>query len=165
MSKPHLQRPPIFTLDHACHFYLWTMLLHFGFQMHSLPQWPKWVSNICLKGHKAGCSGPWRRSYTVYTPEWLPHASVSLPDWNQKYRKGLPWWPSGWESACQWRGHRFDPWLGKTLHATGQLSPRAGTTEGRAPESLRSSVREAATPRSPSTAHSSEDPAQPQIKK
>ena len=25
---------------------------------------------------------------------------------------GLPWWSSGWESALQFRGHGFDPWLG-----------------------------------------------------
>ena len=26
---------------------------------------------------------------------------------------GLPWWVNGEESACQWRRHRFDPWVGK----------------------------------------------------
>ena len=26
---------------------------------------------------------------------------------------GLPWWLSGKESACQWKRHRFDPWVGK----------------------------------------------------
>ena len=25
----------------------------------------------------------------------------------------LPWWLSGKESACQYRRHRFDPWVGK----------------------------------------------------
>ena len=25
----------------------------------------------------------------------------------------LPWWRSGWESACQCRGHGFGPWSGK----------------------------------------------------
>ena len=29
---------------------------------------------------------------------------------------GLPWWSSAWESACQCRGHRFDPWSGKVPH-------------------------------------------------
>ena len=47
----------------------------------------------------------------------------------KKMNKGLPWWSSGWESACQWRGHRFDPWSGKIPYATGQLSPCAKTTE------------------------------------
>ena len=43
---------------------------------------------------------------------------------------GLPWWHSGWESACQCRGHGFEPWSGKIPHATEQLGPWATTTEG-----------------------------------
>ena len=43
--------------------------------------------------------------------------------------KGLPWWRSGWESACQCRGHGFEPWSGKIPHAAGQLGPWATTTE------------------------------------
>ena len=35
---------------------------------------------------------------------------------------GLPWWSSGWEPACQYRGHGFDSWSGKIPHAAGQLS-------------------------------------------
>ena len=42
---------------------------------------------------------------------------------------GLPWWHSGWESACQCRGHGFEPWSGKIPHATEQLGPWATTTE------------------------------------
>ena len=42
---------------------------------------------------------------------------------------GLPWWRSGWESACQCRGHRFEPWSGKIPHAAGQLGPWATITE------------------------------------
>ena len=42
---------------------------------------------------------------------------------------GLPWWRSGWESACQCRGHRFEPWSGKIPHAAEQLGPWATTTE------------------------------------
>ena len=34
--------------------------------------------------------------------------------------QGLPWWRSGWESACQCRGHGFEPWSGKIPHATEQ---------------------------------------------
>ena len=26
---------------------------------------------------------------------------------------GLPWWLSGKESACQYRRHRFNPWIRK----------------------------------------------------
>ena len=42
---------------------------------------------------------------------------------------GLPWWCSGWESACQCRGHRFEPWSGRIPHAAEQLGPWATTTE------------------------------------
>ena len=38
---------------------------------------------------------------------------------------GLPWWCSGWESACQCRGHRS----GKIPHAAEQLSLCATTAE------------------------------------
>ena len=44
-------------------------------------------------------------------------------------RLGLPWWQSGWESACQYRGHGFEPWSGKIPHAAEQLGPWAKTTE------------------------------------
>ena len=46
-----------------------------------------------------------------------------------KIRLGLPWWRSGWESACQCRGHGFEPWSGKIPHATELLSLCATTTE------------------------------------
>ena len=42
---------------------------------------------------------------------------------NQKMGKGLPWWRSGWESACQCRGHGLEPWSGKIPHAAEQLGP------------------------------------------
>ena len=35
---------------------------------------------------------------------------------------GLPWWRSGYESACQCRGHKFEPWSGKIPRAAEQLS-------------------------------------------
>ena len=44
-------------------------------------------------------------------------------------RVGFPWWCSGWESACQCRGHGFELWSGKIPHATEQLGPWATTTE------------------------------------
>ena len=47
----------------------------------------------------------------------------------QKESWGLPWWHSGWESACQCRGHGFEPWSGKIPHATEQLGPWATTAE------------------------------------
>ena len=42
---------------------------------------------------------------------------------------GLPWWCSGWESACQCRGHGFEPWSGRIPHAVEQLGPWATITE------------------------------------
>ena len=38
------------------------------------------------------------------------------------YIQGLPWWRSK-ESACQCRGHGFEPWSRKIPHVTEQLSP------------------------------------------
>lgn len=43
--------------------------------------------------------------------------------------RGFPWGPSGEESACQCRRHRFDAWSGKTPHRTEQLSPCTATAE------------------------------------
>ena len=45
------------------------------------------------------------------------------------HKEGLPWWRSGWESACQCRGHGFEPWAGKIPHAAERLGPWATTTE------------------------------------
>ena len=42
---------------------------------------------------------------------------------------GLPWWHSGWESACQCRGHGFEPWSGKIPHAAERLGPWATIAE------------------------------------
>ena len=42
---------------------------------------------------------------------------------------GLPWWCSGWESACQGRGHEFVPWSGKIPHAAEQLGQCATAAE------------------------------------
>ena len=41
------------------------------------------------------------------------------------YVQGLPWWCSGWESACQCRGHGFEPWSGRVPHAAERLGPWA----------------------------------------
>ena len=47
----------------------------------------------------------------------------------QKETCGLPWWCSGWGSACQCRGHRFEPWSGRIPHAAEQLGPWATIAE------------------------------------
>ena len=76
---------------------------------------------------------------------------------------GLPWWRSGWESACQCRGHGFEPWSGKIPHAAEQLGPWATTTEP-ARWSLCSATGEAAIVRAPCTTMKS-DPLLPQLEK
>ena len=58
--------------------------------------------------------------------EWLPQ-SVSLL--TLTFKTGLPWWRSGWESACQCRGHGFEPCSGRIPRAAEQLGPWATTTE------------------------------------
>ena len=47
----------------------------------------------------------------------------------KKLKIGLPWWRSGWESACQCRGHGLGPWSGKIPHAAEQMGPWATITE------------------------------------
>ena len=47
------------------------------------------------------------------------------PETYFKSTQGLPWWRSGWESACQCRGHGFEPWSGKIPHAAERLGPWA----------------------------------------
>ena len=64
-----------------------------------------------------------------------PQIIKSVAWWGRKWQAlrlakwGLPWWCSGWESACQCRGHGFGPWSGKIPHAAEQLGPWATTTE------------------------------------
>ena len=60
------------------------------------------------------------------SPQSNQNESLSL--W-LKSGYGLPWWRSGWESACQCRGHGFEPWSGKIPQAAEQLGPWATTTE------------------------------------
>ena len=69
---------------------------------------------------------------------WKWHCGIMASDlgensWHtlhfKKQDTGLPWWRSGWESACQCRGHGFEPWSGKTPHAAEQLGPWATIAE------------------------------------
>ena len=48
---------------------------------------------------------------------------------SENTRLGLPWWLRGKESTCQCRRHRFDPWVGKILHAMEQPSLCTTITE------------------------------------
>ena len=55
-----------------------------------------------------------------------------VPSWKKRVKTclvGLPWWRSGGESACQCRGHGFEPWSGKIPHAAEQLGPWTTITE------------------------------------
>ena len=68
------------------------------------------------------CKLKQQRDNTTRLSEWLTQKTkMTIP--------GLPWWRSGWESACQCRGHGFEPWSGRIPHATEQLGPWATTTE------------------------------------
>ena len=55
----------------------------------------------------------------------------------------LPSWPSGWESACQCRGHGFDPWSREIPHASERLIPWATATKTCVPLRPCSATREA----------------------
>ena len=59
----------------------------------------------------------------------IPYANTYIWNLKKKKKMGLPWWHSRWESACQCRGHGFEPWSGKIPHAVEQLGPWATTTE------------------------------------
>ena len=43
--------------------------------------------------------------------------------------RGLPWWSSDWESACQFRAHRFNLWSGRIPHALRQVILHTATSE------------------------------------
>ena len=76
---------------------------------------PKFLMHILLS-HE--CSSIWK---------W--YAIWSIMTENSKECRGLPWWRSGWGSACQCRGHGFEPWSGGIPHAAEQLDPWATITE------------------------------------
>ena len=51
---------------------------------------------------------------------------------HKRFIKEFPWWLSGKESTCQSRSHGFNPWSGRILPATEQLSPSTTTPEATA---------------------------------
>ena len=94
---------------------------------------------------------------------WLIHTMKWYIAIKRKELLGLPWWRSGWESACQRRGHGFEPWSGKIPHAAEQLGLWATTTEPARLEPILP-TREAAIVRGPRTAMKS-GPHLPQLEK
>ena len=72
----------------------------------------------------------------------------------KKSTVGLPWWRSDWESACQCRGHGFEPWSGRIPHAVEQLGPWATTAE---PARLELVLRNKRGPDSERPAHCDEE--------
>ena len=62
-------------------------------------------------------------------PNWHWRHTLGAHPHYYKTALGLPRWRSGWEPACQCRGHGFEPWSGKIPHAAEQLSPCTTTTE------------------------------------
>ena len=86
-----------------------------------------------------GCTVLWLFIYTYHTKHfwnlWSQTRYGSLVQEANSYlsnsfiNTGLPWWCSGWESACQCRGHGFEPWSGRIPHAVERLGPWATTTE------------------------------------
>ena len=102
----------------------------------------------------------------------------SCPYENQKQAKFVfPWWYRGEESACQCRGHRFDPCSGRIPPASEQLSPSTTATKNLVSlepvlHDKRGQLNEKSSPgnqRAPSTSQlekplgSNEDPAQPKV--
>ena len=78
--------------------------------------------HICLSGTVLG-TGLFLASLQTLKVLSIDHVNSIKDAW------GLPWWRSGWESACQCRGHGFEPWSGKIPHAAEQLGPWATATE------------------------------------
>ena len=97
--------------NHSPEVVIFNGLLHGCIYFHSLYAIVS-VFRVCAWVYEAF-------SLTTFSTEWL----------YIKLNFGLPWWHSGWESACQCRGHGFEPWSGKIPHAAEQLRPWATTTE------------------------------------
>ena len=70
----------------------------------------------------------------ILSVSYLEHNSVCLYSgiWEEELKcrlLGFPWWLSEEESACQYRGYRFNPWTKNIRHVLEQVSPRATTTK------------------------------------
>ena len=85
----------------------------------------QWTQNRILKTHRMRITDISLASGSTMAYTTLLLILCSFKTWYL----GLPWWCNGWESACQCRGHGFEPWSGKIPHAAEQLGPWATTTE------------------------------------
>ena len=81
----------------------------------------RWIKMLKYRNWKAVIRGSTGEHWVQVN--WFVKISIKSHD------SGLPWWRSGWESACQCRGHGFKPWSGKIPHAAEQLGPWATITE------------------------------------
>ena len=86
---------------------------------------PRRIGADCLITASVGQNRRWGR---LLMRSLRVNKSIGWP-LSENPGEGLPWWRSGWESACQCRGHRFEPWSGRIPHAVEQLGPWATTTE------------------------------------
>ena len=102
-----------------------------------------------MKKRKKMCLDLWGTKFKIslrYTL-LLPYCLLYSEIFSQETDVGLPWWSSGWEFACQWRGHGFDHWSGKIPHAVEQLS-LSSTTVQPALQSQNSAATESCMPQS-----------------
>ena len=92
-----------------------------------------WDSHFIFFGYipRSGIAGSFDSSFFFFSA--FNSLFITMIYWNNRGQNGnisrLPWWRSGWESACQCRGHGFKPWFGKIPHAVEQLGPWATITE------------------------------------
>ena len=101
-----------------------------------LYHWTEWISifrNLMENWwiHKsANKTSRWKKMYYMGLSELMRMILIFVTFClNKKKMWGLLWWRSGWESACQCRGHGFEPWSGRISHAAEQLGPWVTTTE------------------------------------
>ena len=76
--------------------------------------WKKWPCLQYLRMHLSKCHTEEQTVKDILVNDVILVLGIK----NQmKFITRLPWWVRGKESACQCRGHRFDPWFRKIPHA------------------------------------------------